>query len=136
MIDDRTKRSRVNGNAVQPRSGELRAARLGTIKTDILDNLRQPTLSIHAVAGRHGISVHYLRQLFAADGTSFADFVLQQRLAAVHLMLSDARSADRTIGAIAFEAGFGDLTDFDLAFRRRYGATPADVREAATRKDR
>ena len=130
-VADRTDRkSRANGNTVRPRSRDLRAARLGAIKDDILNHLRQPALSIHATASRHGISARYISQLFAADGTSFSEFVLQQRLAAVHLMLSDMRFTNRTIGAIAFEAGFGDLSEFDHAFERRYGVKPAEVLEA------
>ena len=31
------------------------------------------------------------------------------------------------ISTIAFETGFGDLSYFNLAFRRRYGLTPSDV---------
>jgi AraC-like DNA-binding protein len=128
------KKSRASRDAVRVQNGALRAARLSVIKSDILNNVRQHTLSIHGTASRHGISVRYIRQLFAADGTSFADFVLDQRLAAVHLMLSDVRFADRTISAIAFEAGFGDVSEFSRAFQRRYGVTPSDVREAARLK--
>lgn len=50
-------------------------------------------------------------------------------------MLCDMRFAERTIGAIAFEAGFGDLADFNRAFRRRYGVKPLDVREKAHLKN-
>ena len=128
------KKSRASRDAVRVQNGALRAARLSVIKSDILNNVRQHTLSIHGTASRHGISARYIRQLFAADGTSFADFVLDQRLAAVHLMLSDVRFADRTISAIVFEAGFGDVSEFSRAFQRRYGVTPSDVREAARLK--
>ena len=135
MINDSKRVSRGGGNAVQERSGELRAARLVAIKSDVLNNLRQTTLSIHGMASRHGVSIRYLRALFAADGTTFAKFVLQQRLTAAHAMLSDMRFAERTIGAIAFEVGFGDLADFNRAFRRRYGVKPLDVREKAHLKN-
>jgi len=47
--------------------------------------------------------------------------------------LADRRHADRTIGAIAFAAGLGDLSYFNRAFRRRYGTTPSDARAAAQR---
>jgi AraC-like DNA-binding protein len=35
---------------------------------------------------------------------------------------------------VDYECGFGDLSYFNRAFRRRYGATPTDVR-AALRPD-
>jgi len=43
-------------------------------------------------------------------------------------MLADRRYAGLTIAAIAAAAGFGDLSYFHRVFRRRFGATPSDVR--------
>jgi AraC-like DNA-binding protein len=34
------------------------------------------------------------------------------------------------------DAGFGDLSTFNREFRRRYGATPSDVRAAAHERGR
>jgi AraC-like DNA-binding protein len=47
-------------------------------------------------------------------------------------MLRDSRHRERPVSAIAFACGFGDLSYFNRAFRRRYCATPSDVREAET----
>jgi AraC-like DNA-binding protein len=43
-------------------------------------------------------------------------------------MLADPRFSDRTVGSLASEAGFGDLSYFNRSFRRVYGMTPSDVR--------
>jgi len=43
-------------------------------------------------------------------------------------MLSDPRFLNLTITWIAFDVGFGNLSYFNRLFRRRYGATPSDVR--------
>jgi AraC-like DNA-binding protein len=59
--------------------------------------------------------------------------VLGERLARAHRMLGDPRFADRSIGEVAMEAGFGDLSYFNRAFRRRYGASPSAVHTAARR---
>jgi len=56
--------------------------------------------------------------------------VLAQRLVLAHRMLTDPRRAMRKISAIAFEAGFGDLSYFNRAFRRRYGLRPSELRGA------
>jgi AraC-like DNA-binding protein len=109
----------------------VRAARLRAIKGDILENLSRGDLSIDAVALRNGISPRYVRMLFDGEGATYSDFVLGHRLARAHRMLRDPRNVGRTISAMAFEAGFGDLSYFNRAFRRRYGATPSDVRMAA-----
>jgi AraC-like DNA-binding protein len=112
----------------------VRAARLRAIKIDILGHLGTPALSLDAVAAREGISPIYIRKLLESEDTSFTKFVLEQRLLPAHRMLRDRRFADRPIAAIAMEAGFGDLSYFNRAFRRRYGASPSDVRAAARRR--
>jgi AraC-like DNA-binding protein len=106
----------------------LRVARLTAIKADILAHLGAGDLSLDAVAKRQGISPIYVRKLFEGEDTSFTLFVLDQRLARAHRLLSDPRLADRSIGELAIQAGFNDLSYFNRAFRRRYGATPSDVR--------
>lgn len=109
----------------------MRAARLRAIKTDLAANLGRAELSINAVAARHGVTPRYVQMLFESDGTTFSQFLLGQRLALAYRMLTGPRFADRTIGSIAFDVGFNDLSYFNRAFRRRFGATPSDVRAAA-----
>ena len=104
------------------------AARLRAIKADIVKNLTDRLLSIETVAQRQGITPRYVSMLFESDATTFSEFVLIQRLNRAHRMLIDVRFSDRTVSSVAFEAGFGDLSYFNRAFRRRYGATPSDVR--------
>ena len=111
----------------------MRAARLHAAKTDILENLTTPGLSISDIASRHGITPRYLQKLFESEGATFSQFLLEQRLGRVHRLLRDSRLAARTINAIAVGAGFGDLSHFNRAFRRRFGESPTDVRAAAQR---
>jgi len=56
--------------------------------------------------------------------------VLDRRLDLARRRLRDPRFATRTISAIACDVGFGDLSYFNRAFRRRFHATPGDVRHA------
>jgi AraC-like DNA-binding protein len=109
----------------------LRAARLKSIKNDILERIGRHDLTLADLARSQQISESYIRQLLAENGTTFTDFVLGERLTRAHRMLTDPRCGDRSISAVAYEAGFGDLSYFNRTFRRRYGATPSDVREAA-----
>jgi AraC-like DNA-binding protein len=46
-------------------------------------------------------------------------------------MLIDRRYAHLNIAQIAHESGFGDVSYFNRAFRRHFGAKPSDFREAA-----
>ena len=109
----------------------LRAARLQSIRKYVLANLNDDRLSVHAVAGRHAVTPRYVQRLFEETGTTFTEYVLDQRLTRAHRLLTDARLAGRTLTAIAFEVGFSDLSYFNRAFRRRFGATPSGVRPPA-----
>jgi AraC-like DNA-binding protein len=106
----------------------LRAARLHAVKDDVARNLTGGDVSVGAVAARHQVTPRYVQMLFEHDGTTFAEHVLAVRLAHVHRLLSDPRRAADKAASVAFDAGFGDLSHFYRAFRRRYGLSPSDVR--------
>jgi len=120
------------GDLGLPEQG-LRAARLRAIKDHILGRIEHHGLTLADVARSQQISESYIRQLLAENGTTFTDFVLDGRLTRAHRMLVDPLYADRSISAIAYEAGFGDLSYFNRTFRRRYRATPSDIRRAMQR---
>lgn len=109
----------------------VKAARLRMVKEDIGANLASPSLSAGWIAARHGISERYLRALFAAGETSFSDYVASRRLLLAHRLLTDPASAHQSISQIALQCGFGDLSWFNALFRRRYDATPSEVRARA-----
>ena len=73
----------------------------------------------------------YVQMLFETEDTTFSAFVLGQRLACAYRMLIDPRLADWTISAVAFNAGFEDLSYFNRTFRRHFAATPSELRTAA-----
>jgi len=107
----------------------IRAARLRAIKADIEANLAHGgDLSPSAVARRQHISDSYIRKLFEGENTSFSQFVLSRRLLRAHRLLLDPRRVEQSIASIAFEVGFGDLSYFNRAFKRCYGAAPSEIR--------
>ena len=108
----------------------VRAARLRAIKADIEAHLAHGDLSPGAVARRQRVSDSYIRKLFGGEGTSFSEYVLARRLLRANRMLTDRRWAGAGIASIAYDAGFGDLSYFNRAFKRSYGATPSEVRDA------
>jgi AraC-like DNA-binding protein len=121
------------GGAAGPYSNGLRAARLRAIKDTILAKIGDHSLSIGDIVKSQQISESYVRQLLAEDDTTFTEFVLEERLARAHRMLNDPRGGDLLISAIAYEAGFGDLSYFNRTFRRRFNASPSEIRHAARR---
>jgi AraC-like DNA-binding protein len=107
------------------------AARLAAIKERIETHLPRQDLSAEVVARQEGVSARYVRMLFEGDGSSFSDHVLERRLARACDLLRDPRLFERTIGSIAYDAGFNDLSYFNRSFRRRFGCTPSDFRAQA-----
>jgi len=108
----------------------LPAARLRAAKSYIVENCGRRNLSISVVAAHVGVTPRYLQKLFEADGKTFSEWLLYQRLMRVHRMLCRPEFAERTVSAIAYDAGFGDLSYFNRCFRKLYGVTPRDVKKS------
>lgn len=109
----------------QAAGGGLRAARRAAAKKAVMSALGSPRLSAHSVAAQLAISPRYLHMLFEDEGYSFTEFVTAQRLdRAVELLAEPSRR----IVDIAYEVGFGDISTFNRAFRKRFGLTPTVMR--------
>ncbi|MDE2376375.1 AraC family transcriptional regulator [Bradyrhizobium sp.] len=106
------------------------AARLGLMRGDVMTNLGRNELSLSEIASRCGLSPRQAQRLFEQAGTTFTEFVLEQRLLLARKLLQDPRGRARKISDIAHSAGFADLSYFNRAFRKRFSATPSDLREA------
>jgi AraC-like DNA-binding protein len=116
-----------DGMAVAEARG-LAEARLTAIKADIIESIGRDNLALFTVAARHGLTPRTIQRLFEREGSSFSEFRLEQQLVRSRRMLRDRRCATWTIAAIATAAGFGDLSYFHRVFRRRFGATPSEMR--------
>jgi AraC-like DNA-binding protein len=112
----------------------LAAARLRAIKAHVNASIGPYPLSIEAAATQQGVTARYVRKLFEAEGLSFTSYVIERRLARAHALLTEPLRSPAPVSAIAYDVGFGDLSYFNRAFRRRYGATPSDVRAEALRR--
>jgi len=106
------------------------AAHLSMIKKEIEENANDKC-SVESVAARHGLSPRHVQRLFEQDGTSFTEYLREQRLLCAYRMLGSPRFSRMRISDIAFEAGFNDLSWFNRQFRNRFGASPGDVRAKA-----
>jgi len=109
----------------------IAAARLNAVKRDIDRNLAEASLSVDALALRHSCTSRSIQRLFEAEGTTLTEYVLAQRLGRAYRLLADPRRRAGKISAVAFDCGFGDVSYFNRMFRRRYGASPSDVRAQA-----
>lgn len=100
------------------------------IESEALE-LESPSLSLGALAARAGLDAYrYLRLFRRFVGMTPHQYVLQLRLTRAAQWLI-TRSDD--ISAIAYDAGFGDLSTFNHRFRRVTGLTPGAYRARGTR---
>jgi AraC-like DNA-binding protein len=101
-------------------------------------DLRQRLAAILRVYARRinlTACAYRIHKLFENEGLTFLSSVLGQRLSRAHRILSDPRLAGRNISSVAYDVGFGDLSYFNRAFRRRYAATPTEIRQSAMTAD-
>jgi AraC-like DNA-binding protein len=97
-------------------------ARLNLMKADVLKNLDKSVARASALSGRQA------QRLFASSGTTFSEFVLEQRLLLARRLLLHESGRDRTVSDVAYTVGFNDLSYFHRSFRKRFGVTPCDMR--------
>ncbi len=87
-----------------------------------------PVTAAH-VADAVGLHPNYAMTLFKdALGMTLGEYLTRYRLyMAQSMLLSD----DRDVASIAYEAGFGSVSRFHDAFRRRFGVSPHRFRRSA-----
>lgn len=107
-----------------PLNAEARVSR--TVRT-IEHRSREP-LSLGQLAGDAGLSpYHFLRVFERMTGLTPHQYVRRSRLreAATRLMSERGKVLD-----VALDCGFGDLSNFNRAFKAEFGASPRTIRAA------
>lgn len=98
------------------------------LRRAVHERLSEQGLTVATVAAAVGISERYVHKLFERSGSTFSDYVMDRRLDGAARDLNDPTMANRTIGAIAFDWGFSDLSHFARRFKQRFGCRPRDWR--------
>jgi AraC family transcriptional regulator len=100
------------------------AARVDRARALIASRYAEP-LSLSTIARDAGMSVFHFARVFAElEGRPPHRVLTGVRLAHAHARLRDGASVTDT----CFAVGFGSLSHFVTTFRRRYGATPSEIR--------
>ncbi|MEW9613427.1 helix-turn-helix transcriptional regulator [Shinella sp. S4-D37] len=107
------------------------AARFRLVQRVVLENLSDPGLHIDLVAQRQGVTPRYIQRLFESEGTTFTEYVRDCRLDLAFRLLRERDADSGMITAIAYDVGFSDLSTFSRAFRRRFAATPSEIRRSS-----
>ena len=121
----------ITGYDTAANSVPLNAAARVTEIVRRIERAPQETLPLDAMAMSARLSpYHFLRTFEALTGTTPHQFVLRTRLreAALRLIAEPERVID-----IAYDCGFGDVSNFNHAFRAEFGVSPRAYRNNAGR---
>ena len=91
------------------------------------NDLTEPGLDVHWLAGRMGVSARYVQMLFAEMSTTPRAFIQNRRLELAARRLERGGSGV-TVTEVAYDVGFNDLSSFCRAFRRRFKISPSNYR--------
>jgi AraC family transcriptional regulator len=114
----------LSGHVSAPRGAETRV----TASVRSIERNPAARLGLAELAAQARLSAfHYLRTFEQVTGVTPHQFILRTRLreAAARLATDSARVIE-----IAFDAGFGDLSNFNRAFRAEFGLSPRRFRAA------
>jgi AraC family transcriptional activator of tynA and feaB len=119
--------------AVEPSLPSDRAAARAAMRAEIgryvRTHLQDPTLGPASIARAYAMSVRALHALFEDVDASVAGLVRRERLGRC---VEDLRRPNGgSVTDIAFRWGFCDAAHFSRVFKREFGATPSEVRQAA-----
>jgi AraC-like DNA-binding protein len=108
----------------------LRSARLAAVKRHIDLHIADPGLTPAGTAAALGISPRQLHRLFEPSGSTFARYVLRQRLLRCRDTIAGATGTGRSVVDIAYGWGFNSMATFYRTFVSEFGSPPAVLRAA------
>ncbi len=111
---------------------EVRRAFRESIIRHVESHASDPALSVDTVARRFRVSPRYVHGVFAEQPLTFAQMVLERRLAAAASALNHSTAS---VARVAAECGFGDMSYFGRMFRRRFECSPSEWRQRFGRSD-
>lgn len=118
----------VSGSAVAtPSRVAVRDRRRAVSAALFIDEHASEPLRLERLARLSSLSpYHFLRVFLRITGVTPHQYLVRTRLRRAAERLADP---DRRIGAIAFEVGFGDLSNFVRTFHRAAGMSPGRFRQ-------
>ena len=124
----------ASGQGVETGRDSLRSGQLAAVQRYVDLHLAEPDLTPASAAAAVGVSVRQLHRLFEPSGSSFAQYVLRQRLLRCRDTIAGATGTGRSIVDIALGWGFNSMATFYRAFVSEFGSSPAMLR-ATSRRD-
>ena len=119
----------VSGRPREPAPATNRDRRRAVETALWIDAHSHQQIDLEHAAGQAGISpFHFLRLFSIVLGVTPHQYLVRSRLRHAARLLADN---DRSITDIAFDVGFGDLSNFVRTFHRAAGVSPRRFREAS-----
>ena len=98
----------------------------------VATHLRDPGLSVEAIATALNCSKRHVHNGFAGQDTSLGAFIQHSRLQLVMRELRQPELAQHTITDIAMACGFSSSAHFSRAFKAYAGMSPSEYRQQST----
>ena len=93
---------------------------------ELLETQWRNGVRVRDLALQVGLGASRLEHLFKSEArVSIRAYILERRLTEAAAMLSDT---DERISAISYSVGFRDCSNFNHAFKKRFGVSPRDYR--------
>jgi len=119
----------VSGRPHTPMSATARDRRRAVETALWIDAHSHRQIDLDDAAGQAGISpFHFLRLFSSVLGVTPHQYLVRSRLRHAARRLADT---DRSITDVAYDVGFGDLSNFVRTFHRAAGVSPRRFREAS-----
>jgi AraC-like DNA-binding protein len=112
----------------------MRSAQLAAVKRHVDVHLADSGLTPATTAAALGISARQLHRLFEPSGSTFARYVLRQRLLRCRDTIAGATGTGRSVIDIAFGWGFNSMATFYRAFVSEFGGPPTALRGPSPRE--
>ena len=97
------------------------------VKTAILENLGQGSVTEASIAEELHMSSRNLNRKLSAENTSFKALLLEIRTELANQYINDATL---TLTEISFQLGFSEISSFSRAYKRWTGQSPSEARKA------
>ena len=116
----------ASSKALKPTRAPARDRRRAADAALWIDAHSHESLDLDAAAKEAGLSpFHFLRVFSSVVGVTPHQYLVRSRLRRAARLLADE---DRPVTGIAFDVGFGDLSNFVRTFRRAAGVSPGRFR--------
>jgi AraC family transcriptional regulator len=128
MLASRFLRVVAGREPATPAASALDRRRAVEVAVWLDDNSSEP-IDLESAAAQAGLSAwHFLRVFTSVLGVTPHQYLVRSRLRRAARLLA---SEDRTVTDVAYDVGFGDLSNFVRTFGRAAGVSPRDFRRAA-----